>query len=477
MILKASRRRRRGWVAMGGAVMLLATVAQPAHAAEPENSGVAQILQKTIAALKFGEVLDTEPPTSTQAARSSSVDVDPEKKLAGRDRAPKLKAAAVAAATQIHQQPNVDVTVLELDDNGRLVSSGTVVTSPTYKNGIVVPVDKNFHTTAVRYRHWDTNLWNTNNGQGDTDVVPGRENAPIDFMSPYPASTLKLMVGFGILQLVDKGVIKLDDTYAYQPTQASDLCGTATTDTVRNYFDRMITVSDNGSACAMIKLLNDKGAIDGLNQTFQDIGLETMQLKDTNPANGGNWTSGINMSSLDTAKLLALINGVSGTAWTTPNGKPVTSDVLSPSSREFFMKELGDQGWNNVLSTTNYCGYTYPTAGMPQRISQRWIGADGTVTVNSDPTDGKYQYPVQPCQDAAQVTFAHKTGLSENAVSDAGIVKSLPGKPNRHYIITAFSNLGYRYIDVDRQDIQPAVNRTEKFAQLGRIMDAYEALH
>ncbi|MCO6004450.1 class A beta-lactamase-related serine hydrolase [Actinoallomurus purpureus] len=475
MILNRNRKRGLGWIAMGGAAMLLATVAQPAQAAEPETSGVARQLQKTLAALKFGEVLDTEPPTSTQAAKSASVDVDPERKLAGRDRAPKLTAAALAAATQIHQQPNVDVTVLELDGKGRPVSSGTVVTSPTYKDGVIVPVDRNFHTTAVRYRHWDTNLWNTGNGQGDTDVVPGRENAPIDFMSPYPASTLKLMVGFGILQLVDNGTIKLDDTYAYQPTQASDLCGTATTDTVRNYFDRMITVSDNGSACSLIKLLNDKGAIDGLNQTFQDIGLEALQLKGTNPANGGTWTSGINMSSLDTAKLLALVNGVSGTAWTAPNGKPVTSDVLSASSREFFMKELGDQGWNNVLSTTNYCGYTYPTAGMPQRISQRWIGADGTVTVNEDPTDGKYLYPVQPCQDAAQVTFAHKTGISENAVSDAGIVTSLPGKPNRRYIIAAFSNLGYRYIDANRQDIQPSVNRTEKFAILGRTMDTYES--
>ncbi|MCO5967971.1 serine hydrolase [Actinoallomurus soli] len=475
MILNRSRARGRGRVALGGAAVVLAAVVPPAHAAETDTSAVARQLQRTIAGLKFGEVLDTEPPTSTQAKKSASVDVDPEKRLAGRDRAPKLKAAAIAAATQIHQQPNVDVTVLELDGNGRPVSSGTVVTSPTYKNGVIVPVDRNFHTTAVRYRHWDTNLWNTDNGQGDTDVVPGRENAPIDFMSPYPASTLKLLVGFGVLQLVDEGVITLDDTYSYQPTQASDLCGAATTDTVRNYFDRMITVSDNGSACAMIKLLNDKGAIDGLNQTFQDIGLETLQLKDTNPANGGNWTSGITMSSLDTAKLLALLNGVSGTAWTAPNGKAVTSDVLSTSSREFFLKELGDQGWNNVLSTTNYCGYTYPTAGMPQRISQRWIGPDGTVTVNDDPTDGKYQYPVQPCQDAAQVTFAHKTGLSENAVSDAGIVTSLPGKPNRHYIIAAFSNLGYRYIDPNRQDVQPSVNRTEKFALLGRTMDAYEA--
>jgi hypothetical protein len=130
-----------------------------------------------------------------------------------------------------------------------------------------------------------------------------------------------------------------------------------------------------------------------------------------------------------------------------------------------------------VLSTTNYCGYPYPTKGMPQRISQRWIGSDGTVTVNNDPTDGKYAYPVQPCQDAAQVTFAHKTGLTENAAGDAGIVKSLPGQAKRSYVIVSFSNLGYRYIDTDRQEVQPAVNRTEKFAIVGRTMDEYEAQH
>jgi Beta-lactamase enzyme family len=460
---------------VGGAaaVLLAATIAQPAQAKESTTSSVARQLQRTVDLLKFGEVLDTSPPTAAQPA---SVDVDPEKRLTGPERAPKRMAAALADAARIHQQPNLDVTVIELDGEGRPVTSGTVLTSPTYENGVIVPVDRNLHTTAVRYRHWNTDLRNTNGGQGDADVVPGRDNAPIDFMSLYPASVLKLLVGFGVLRLVDNGTITLDDAYAYQPTQASDLCGTATTATVRDFFDRMITISDNGSACALIKLLHEHDAIDGLNQTFQDIGLETLQLKDTNPANGGNWTPSITMTSLDTAKLLMLVNGVSGTAWTAPNGKPVTSGVLSDSSRAFFMRELGDQAWNNVLSTTNYCGYTYPARGLPQRISQRWIGPDGTVTVNDDPTDGKYLYPVQPCQDAAQVTFAHKTGLSENAVSDAGIVKSLPGKPKRSYVIVAFSNLGYRYIDPNRQEVQPSVSRSEKFAKLGRAMDAYEVL-
>src|SRR3569833_2838600 len=463
--------RKRGRIALVGAVMLLATVAQPAQATS--TSDLAYQLHKTVAGVKFDEVLDTEPPASADKFS----DVDPEKRLARPEQAPKLQPAVVAAAAQIHQRPNVDATVIELDENGRPLSLGTVLTSPQNPSGVVVPVDANLHTTAVRYRHWDTNLWDTNNGQGNSDIVPGRENASIDFMSPYPASILKLMVGFGILQLVDKGTIKLDDTYAYQPTESSDLCGGATTDTIRNYFDGMITISQIESACALIKLLSDKNAIDVLISTFQDIGLETLQLKDTIRANGGNWTPSITMTSLDTAKLLTLINGVSGTAWTTPGGKPVTSDVLSRPSREFFMQELGDQGWNNVLSTTNYCGHPYPTKGMPQRISQRWIGSDGTVTVNNDPTDGKYAYPVQPCQDAAQVTFAHKTGLTENAAGEASNVKSLPGQAKRSYVIVSFSNLGYRYIDTDRQEVQPAVNRTEKFAIVGRAMDEYEAQH
>jgi hypothetical protein len=39
-------------------------------------------------------------------------------------------------------------------------------------------------------------------------------------------------------------------------------------------------------------------------------------------------TNAVTMSSLDTAKLLALINGAPGTVWTAPDGKPVTDAVL-----------------------------------------------------------------------------------------------------------------------------------------------------
>ena len=444
--------------------------ARSAYAAEHRSTRLAERLKAAMVAQNFGDLLDTTPPGSAQAR---ALDAQPESESGRPKHAPALSAAA---ATTIHQQPQVDMTVIELDGKGRPVSSGTVLMSPKYKDGVVVPVDENLRTTAVRYRLWDTDQWDADNGQGTIDTVPGRENAPIDYMEPYSASIVKLMVGFGIMQLVDRGTIKLSDTYDYQPTKPSDRCEGATTRTIGEYFDRMITISDNGSACTLIKVMHDHGGVDWLDQQFQDLGLDMLQLKGTDPANG-DWSPQVTMSSLDTARLLMLINAVSGRAWTAPNGRPVTSDILSKSSREFFMKELGDQGWNNVLSTTNYCGYTYPAQGMPQRISQRWIGPDGTVTVNDDPTDGKYQYPVQPCQDAGQVTFAHKTGLTAFAAGDAGIVHSLPGKAKRNYIIVAFSNLGWRYQDTNRPNpgVQPAVNRTEKFAKIGRAMDEYEA--
>jgi hypothetical protein len=463
--------KRRALVALGGAVALTAGLVSPASAATHPSQDLGRRLKAAMDAQNFGDVLDTTPPGSAQA-RALRYSREAES-----GQSENVPAVSAAAAATIHQQPQVDVTVIELSPRGRPLSSGTVLMSPRYKDGVVVPVDRNFHTASVRYRLWDTDQWDANSGQGTIDTVTGRENAPLDFMSPYPASIVKLMVGFGLLRLVDSGAVSLGDTYAYTPTKPSDRCEGATTRTIGEFFDRMITISDNGAACALIKVMHEHGGVDGLNRLFQDMGLETLQLKGTDPANG-DWSPSISMSSLDTAKLLALVNGVPGTAWTAPDGTPVKSDVLSRSSREYFMKELGEQGWNNVLSTTNYCGYTYPTAGIPQRIADRWIGADGTVTVNDDPDDGKYAYPVKPCQDAAEVTFAHKTGLTAFAAGDAGIVKSLPGKAGRSYVIVAFSNLGWRYIDTDRPTnppVRPAVNRTEKFARLGLAMDGYEA--
>ncbi|MEU6035700.1 serine hydrolase [Actinomadura sp. NPDC047616] len=203
--------------------------------------------------------------------------------------------------------------------------------------------------------------------------------------------------------------------------------------------------------------------------------METLQLKGTNPATGGRWSNSITMGSLDTAKLLALVNGAPGRVWTAPNGKPVTSDaVLSASSRAFFMSRLRQQGFNDMLSTTNWCGGAYPAPGIPNAAPARWIGADGTVTVAGN----KFGRDVRPCNAKAEVSFAHKTGWVNNTASDAGIVRALPGKEGRHYIIVVFSNLGTQYVDANRPDTPSGIypfSYTEKFAQLGRAMDSYES--
>jgi Beta-lactamase enzyme family len=439
---------------------------------------IARYLQRTMDQLRFQQVLDLAPPGSAQFR---AIDAGVDKDAA----TPAQRARVYAAGTNpkpIAQQPQIDATVLELDRAGRIISSGTVLMSPQYPHGIVVPVDQNFHTDQVRWWQWDDLGWYANHAVGTIDVVPGRQNAPVQFMLPYPASVLKLMVNFGVLRLVDQGQIKLDDTYDYQPSAISSLCGGPSSNTVRGYIDASLTWSSNAASCALVKLLWDHGAIDGLNQEFADLGLETLQLKGTNPANGGHWSNPVTMSSLDTAKLLALINGAPGTLWTAPGGQPVTSAVLSATSRRFFKAELGQQGYNWMLSTTNYCDRGYPAPGIPQITPQRWIGADGTVTL---PDGSSFGQDVRPCNQAAKVTFAHKPGWVSNSGADAGIVQSLPGESGpdesgRHYIVAVFSNLGDQYQDPGRPPTPAGVTPvefTQKFGQLGAAIDRYEAAH
>lgn len=482
------------------AVALVAAGAVTAHAAiapstrsagDNEQVSIAQFLQQAMDGQRFQEVLDLAPPASVSGralfARGEAMAADKEAQKP-QELTRRFAANTAAAAPQpITLQPQLDATVLELDDQGRVVSSGNVLMSPQYPHGVPVPVDGNLHTTAVRYRQWDDRTWYDNRGQGVVDVVPGRENAELDFMSPYPASVLKLMVAFGVLRLVDSGAIGLDDTYAYKPTAESSLCNGPTTDTVRGYLDKSLTRSSNEATCSLIKLLSDRNAVDGLNRTFQDLGLETLRLPDTNPATGGHWTMQITMSSLDTAKLLLLFNGAPGTLWTAPNGQPVTNSALKDASRELVKSKLAEQVWNWNLSTTNYCNRGYPAAGIPQRTADRWIGPDGTVSFDNTwvGLDGKvhtdtnrFGRDVRPCNESAEVTFLHKPGWVDTAGNDAGIVRSLPGKAARHYIISVFSSLGNQYQDAQRP-ADPAgvvaVWYTQKLAQLGLAVDQFMA--
>jgi len=374
--------------------------------------------------------------------------------------------------------PNVDTTVIELDAAGQPLAAATVLLSARYRDGLVIPLDQNLGTDAVRWRRWDDGAWNSRAGQGTDDVVPGRESAPVDFMAPYPASVFKLMVAFGVLRLADLGRVDLDAPFAYTPAgDPSPICEGPRTATVSKFLDEMITVSSNPSACAMVRLLHDRNAITELNGTFGALGLPTLQLRGTDPQTGGNWTNAITMSSLDTAKLLLLVNGGPGILWRAPNGEPVTRDVLRPESRRFFLRTLREQGLNQVLSTTNWCDRPYPAKGIPQTTPVRWIDpTDGTVRL----PEHRYGQDVRPCNDAAEVTFAHKTGLAETSGGDAGIVRSLPGKPWRSYIVVIQSNLGSRFVDPARPEDAPGVDPveySEKFSELGRAVDELVIAH
>ncbi|GAA1683993.1 hypothetical protein GCM10009765_36720 [Fodinicola feengrottensis] len=489
-----SHRRRLPWYAgfavgtaavVAGALVVVGVGGQASADSDGGNgwrsARLAVELKAAIIKQNFGNVLDTTPPGSAAAKRfaPSAAEKDGMEPSVAQvaQRLKAFAAASPAASPQIHQTPNVDAAVIELDHQGHAVSAANVLLSPQYPTGKVVPLDKNMATDQVRYRTWDDDTWDNNGGLGTTDAIPGRENAPIDFMSPYPASVFKLMVGFGIMQLVDKGQLNLDDDYAYDRTGAPNTaCGLNVTKPIRQFFDEMITVSKNESACAMTKLLIQKNYLTTLNQEFVDLGLPMLQINGVRAVDGGHWGANV-MSSLDTAKLLMIINGAGGKLWTAPNGTAVTKALLTDSSRAFYLKELGDQGLNQLLSTTNWCGRAYPAQGLPQKVADRWINpADGTMTV-----DGRvYGQDVRPCQATAQVTFAHKTGLDTTAGNDAGIVTSLPGKAGRHFIVVVNSNLGDRYIDTNRTADPPGiypVQYTEKYGLLGKAIDQFVTRH
>ncbi|HEY6739313.1 MAG TPA: serine hydrolase [Actinopolymorphaceae bacterium] len=404
---------------------------------------LAERLRAAVEAQRFDQVADLMPPDVTGPVR-------------GADRPPRPP-----------HMPNVDVSVIELDDRGRPVDAANVLLSEQYPTGAVVPVDSRLSSSAVRWRSWNLEEWNAGSA-GSVDLVPGRENAPLEFISTYPASVMKLMVGFGVLRAVDRGDIDLEDELEYDPSNTT--CGQPDKQKIRTWFQRMITMSDNRATCALVKMLHDRGRIDDLNDTFSDLGLATLQLNGTNPRSGGSWSKTA-MTSLDTARLLLLVSGSPGVLWETPSGEPVTAAELSGSSRRFFYDMLEQQGLNQVLSTSNWCGRDYPAPGIPQRVHRRWVDPqDGTVTVEQR----VYGQDVRPCNRAAEVTFAHKTGLTSHGGADAGIVHALPGKPDRDYIVVVMSNLGSRFTDI-AAPAGPAgtypVQYTQKFGQLGKAID------
>ncbi len=376
---------------------------------------------------------------------------------AGNENRP-VKAHLGLPAKQIAQPPNVNVAVLQLDAQGNLVDRAYVLLSRDYPDGLVVPLDKNLGASSMRFLRWDIDRSNGGKFSGDgtrtsekgwtnnppltdgDELVPGRTNATIQFMAPYPASLFKSMVAFHVMRMIDAGKVSLDSDYVFQLPDAKP-----DTRRIRDWLDAMITISDNYATQALLKMFHDKNEIEPLNREFRELNLPTLQINATDPKTGRGWdTAKINLTAWDIARMFWLIDGGAGAFWDDASGKPVTGKILSEASRAFLKKTLSEQAFNDCLTTANFPGAKNVRQGIPSRVAERWINAtNGHVYVDGE----DFGVDIRAANAQAQVNFAHKTGLTFNYGSDAGIVTSLPGKPFRHYVIAIVGNLGHHYAE------------------------------
>lgn len=398
-------------------------------------------------------------------------------------------------AKKIAHPPNVNVAVIQLDERGNLVDRAFVILSRDYPQGLVVPLDENLGTSSVRFLRWDIDRSNggtfDSNGKQLTtkgwtnnppltaadELVPGRTNAPITFAAPYPASLFKAMIAFHVMRMVDAGTISLDTEFLLELPGAKPAKRK-----VRAWLDAMITVSDNFSTQALLKMFHEKNEIDSLNREFRELNLPTLQINATDPKTGRGWnTAQINLTAWDIARMFWLIDGGAEKFWNGADGKPVTGKLLSDSSRAFLKNVLSEQALNDCLTTANFPGAPNVLPGIPSRVAERWIDRTNGRVIIHETEDGKVDFGVdiRPTNANAEVNFAHKTGLTFNYASDAGIVTSLPGKPFRHYIIAFVANLGNRYADehfAGRKtfpafDAVSAIAYTQKIPALGKAVD------
>lgn len=228
------------------------------------------------------------------------------------------------------------------------------------------------------------------------------------FVSPYPASLLKVMVAVGVGRLVDAG----------RSAWALPLTFDGRTRPVADWLHDMIIVSSNEATSALVMHLHARGAIrreggvevhNELHQLFAAEGLPGgLALANTQP--DGGWGNGagagvgqIQMTAWDALRLIWRLDADAPAAPWLPGGgqgrPPLLGASLGPVRRA-----LDEQQLNEILSSSSLKALPGWVPGIPAR-------------------------------------FAHKTGTTENYSSDAGIVHD----GDLHYLIAVLTNLGSRY--------------------------------
>ena len=390
-------------------------------------------------------------------------------------------------APVLDERANLDLAVLALDKKGELLEAANVVVSRDQPQGLISDLDINLGTKNITWQRWGQAQWDGNRTWiSSRRQLPARELIQAQkrlkgnavFMSPYPASLFKLPLAFFLLEDVSSQRIELSD--------------------IRRDLGKMLTVSSNQATQNLLKYLHDNKRIRAMNNRFRDLGLGTIQIKGTDSATGSGWKPGrITMTSMDTAKLLWLIQSKPSNKpiWSQPNGLPAQSK-LTERARRILMNDLNNQAFNETLSTANFGAADidekvnspqHIEPGIPNRVPGRWIdNITGFVTIKSDGEMINFGEDVRPYNKrAASKNFLHKTGITYNFGSDAGIVEPMQGSNGARYIISLISNLGYRYIDepfADRKsypftDNPGPIAHTQEIPRLGnrvnQLMDTH----
>lgn len=378
---------------------------------------------------------------------------------------------SLAAGAPIAHFPSIDLAVIAFT-RGQHPVAANVLFSREYPDGIVASCRDNFGAIDnVRYLADVTNeahqsiAWRADADWSRIAWPDYIGSGTQRFVAPYPASLIKLMVLIGVARCIDAGRCGWDTTWAYD-SEAS---------TVRVWAERMIVISCNRATSAMVALLHQLGAIvrdanaethNQINLDFAAFDLPSLRLSETR-ADGG-WTNAagagvgnLQMTAWDTVRLLWLLDEDAPAAPWLVAGQ---SALLSAPTRREVRAILEHQALHEVLSSTVLAGVAGWRAGIPAQLAASWINSDGGV----DTDDHNFPPDVRATNLAATVRFAHKTGTTENYLSDAGIVRGI-APARRHYLIAMTSNLGSRYAP------DPVCATDWRVPQLGAAIDAYLA--
>ena len=417
--------------------------------------------------------------------------------------------------------PQIDLSVVAFNDAScaNRLAKATVVFDRTHRDGFSAQYDaETLSITNIRFRKWDESRHNggryvpldalTSRGLPEAATIePGSElafDAPyaadsllnraavaaepsIDFMSPWPASSFKLMVATRVLKILDGGQgvdgqpVTLE-TPVSLPTQ--DLVGACPAEprtlTLRQALETMLQWSGNCATAGLVRFLHTQYAIEqspivspqgyplepplrnSLNELLRDLGLSTLQMNRT-IEQSGRWgnpndnydlkTASVannHMTSWDAARLMWLFDADALPPAQKPSwlvgAVPVNRDFVSAKTRALLIGLLRDSYSGHHFVNNRTCRPSaagtaafglVPEPGMPGLLSSKWLRQD-----RMHHPSGDHPYPhvvddvgpddedatsadLSVCQKAAEVEYLNKPGLTNVAGSSFGIVRGL----------------------------------------------------